>query len=246
MGHEFNSLVLALLQAGGHPPKIAAEAVEQIRALEGEWRFETYFSQSCQNCPEVVQALNAISVLNPHVRHVAIDGAAFPEETAAREIMAVPSVFLNGKPFGQGRMSLEEILQKLDTGASARDAERLNAKAPYDVLIVGGGPAGAAAAIYAARKGIRTGHRRRTVRRPDQRHARHREFDLGRAHRGAQARQGARDAGARPRRRRDERPDRGRPDPRRRPAASPRSSSPTARRSRRARSSSRPARGGGR
>ncbi len=157
MGHEFNSLVLALLQAGGHPPKIAAEAVEQIKALDGDYRFETYFSQSCQNCPEVVQALNAISVLNPRIRHVAIDGAAFPAETAEREIMAVPSVFLNGEPFGQGRMSLEEILAKVDKGASARDAERLNAKAPYEVLIVGGGPAGAAAAIYAARKGIRTG-----------------------------------------------------------------------------------------
>ena len=157
MGHEFNSLVLALLQAGGHPPKIAPEVAEQIRGLEGEFRFETYFSQSCQNCPEVVQALNAISVLNPRVSHVAIDGAAFPAETAEREIMAVPSVFLNGKPFGQGRMSLEEILAKVDSGAGARDAERLNAKAPYEVLIVGGGPAGAAAAIYAARKGIRTG-----------------------------------------------------------------------------------------
>ena len=157
MGHEFNSLVLALLQAGGHPPKIAPETAEQIKDLRGDFRFETYFSQSCQNCPEVVQALNAISVLNPNVRHVAIDGAAFPAETAEREIMAVPSVFLNGKPFGQGRMSLEEIVAKLDSGASARDAERVNAKAPYDVLIVGGGPAGAAAAIYAARKGIRTG-----------------------------------------------------------------------------------------
>ncbi len=157
MGHEFNSLVLALLQAGGHPPKIAPETVERIKGLQGEYQFETYFSQSCQNCPEVVQALNAISVLNPHVRHVAIDGAAFPAETAAREIMAVPSVFLNGQPFGQGRIGLEEILAKLDSGAPARDAERLSARAPYDVLIVGGGPAGAAAAIYAARKGVRTG-----------------------------------------------------------------------------------------
>ncbi len=157
MGHEFNSLVLALLQAGGHPPKIAPETVERITGLEGEYQFETYFSQSCQNCPEVVQALNAISVLNRHVRHVAIDGAAFPAETAAREIMAVPSVFLNGQPFGQGRMGLEEILARLDSGAPARDAERLSARAPYDVLIVGGGPAGAAAAIYAARKGVRTG-----------------------------------------------------------------------------------------
>ena len=157
MGHEFNSLVLAVLQAGGHPPKIAPETVERIKGLEDEYRFETYFSQSCQNCPEVVQALNAICVLNRHVRHVAIDGAAFPAETAAREIMAVPSVFLNGQPFGQGRMGLEEILAKLDSGAAARDAERLSARAPYDVLIVGGGPAGAAAAIYAARKGVRTG-----------------------------------------------------------------------------------------
>jgi alkyl hydroperoxide reductase subunit F len=157
MGHEFNSLVLALLQAGGHPPKITPEAVEQINGLEGEYRFETFFSQSCQNCPEVVQALNAISVLNPRVRHTAIDGAAFPAEATAREVMAVPTIFLNGQPFGQGRMSIEEILAKIDSGASARDAERLNAKAPYDVLIVGGGPAGAAAAIYSARKGIRTG-----------------------------------------------------------------------------------------
>ncbi len=157
MGHEFNSLVLALLQAGGHPPKIAPETVERIKGLEDEYRFETYFSQSCQNCPEVVQALNVLSVLNRHVRHVAIDGAAFPAETETREIMAVPSVFLNGKPFGQGRMSLEEILAKLDSGDAARAAERLNARAPYDVLIVGGGPAGAAAAIYAARKGLRTG-----------------------------------------------------------------------------------------
>lgn len=157
MGHEFTSLVLALLQVGGHPSKAAQETIEQVRALEGDYTFETYFSQSCQNCPDVVQALNLMAVLNPAIKHVAIDGAVFPTEVEAREVMSVPTVFLNGKNFGQGRMSLEEIVSKLDTGAARRDAARLAAKDPFDVLIVGGGPAGAAAAIYAARKGIRTG-----------------------------------------------------------------------------------------
>ncbi|MBS7663246.1 alkyl hydroperoxide reductase subunit F [Pseudomonas lalucatii] len=157
MGHEFTSLVLALLQVGGHPSKLAAEVIEQIQGLEGDFRFESYFSLSCQNCPDVVQALNLMAVLNPSIRHVAIDGALFQDEVEARQIMSVPSIYLNGELFGQGRMDAEQILAKLDTGASARDAEKLNAKAAFDVLVVGGGPAGAAAAIYAARKGIRTG-----------------------------------------------------------------------------------------
>jgi len=157
MGHEFTSLVLALLQVGGYPPKVTAEAIEQARGLQGQFLFETYFSQSCQNCPDVVQALNLLAVLNPNVRHVAIDGALFQEEVEAREVMSVPTVFLNGQPFAAGRMGLEEILARLDTGAEKREAEKIAAKAPFDVLVVGGGPAGAAAAIYAARKGIRTG-----------------------------------------------------------------------------------------
>jgi NADH-dependent peroxiredoxin subunit F len=157
LGHEFTSLVLALLQVGGHPPKLDDDLVEQVRALSGEYRFETYFSLSCQNCPDVVQALNTMSVLNPAIRHVAIDGALFQSEVEAREVMAVPMVYLNGEVFGSGRMGLEEILAKLDTGAAARDAARLQAKDTFDVLVVGGGPAGAAAAIYAARKGIHTG-----------------------------------------------------------------------------------------
>lgn len=157
MGHEFTSLVLALLQTGGYPPKVSADTIEQIKALKGPLKFETYFSLSCQNCPDVVQALNLMAVLNPAIEHVAIEGSAFQAEVERREVMSVPSVFLNGEPFGQGRMGVDEILRKLDTGAGARDVEKLNAKAPYDVLVVGGGPAGAAAAIYAARKGIRTG-----------------------------------------------------------------------------------------
>jgi alkyl hydroperoxide reductase subunit F len=157
MGHEFTSLVLALLQVGGHPSKLEAELIEQVKGVEGQFSFETYFSLSCQNCPDVVQALNLMAVLNPNIRHVAIDGALFQAEVEARQIMSVPSIYLNGELFGQGRMGVEEILAKIDTGASARDADKLNAKAAFDVLVVGGGPAGAAAAIYAARKGIRTG-----------------------------------------------------------------------------------------
>ncbi len=157
MGHEFTSLVLALLQTGGYPPKVDAAVIEQIKALDGEYRFETYFSQSCQSCPDVVQALNLMSVLNPKIQHVAIDGAYFPDEVEAREVMTVPTIFLNGERFGQGRMVIEEIVAKLDTGAEARQAQALEGKDPFEVLVIGGGPAGAAAAIYAARKGIRTG-----------------------------------------------------------------------------------------
>jgi len=162
LGHEFSSLVLALLQAGGHPPKVEPELIEQIRALEpsasqGEFVFETWMSLACHNCPDVVQALNLMAVLNPRVRHVAIDGALFQREGEERQIMAVPMVFLNGQPFGSGRMELAEILAKVDAGAAARDAKKLGAKDAFDMLVVGGGPAGAAAAVYAARKGIRTG-----------------------------------------------------------------------------------------
>ncbi|MEX0739130.1 MAG: alkyl hydroperoxide reductase subunit F [Pseudohongiella sp.] len=157
MGHEFTSLVLALLQTGGHPPKLSDEKVEQIKAIKGEFVFETYFSLSCQNCPDVVQALNLMAVLNPNIRHVAIDGALFQNEVDQRQVMSVPSIYLNGEAFGQGRMGIDEILAKIDTGAVEREAEKINNKEPFDVLIVGGGPAGAAAAIYAARKGIRTG-----------------------------------------------------------------------------------------
>ena len=157
MGHEFTSLVLALLQTGGHPPKVEPEVIEQIRALDGDYKFETFISLSCHNCPDVVQALNLIAVLNPRATSVMIDGAMFQDVVNERQIMAVPTVFLNGEPFGQGRMTIEEIVAKLDVGAEKREAEKISAKEAFDVLVVGGGPAGAAAAIYAARKGIRTG-----------------------------------------------------------------------------------------
>jgi NADH-dependent peroxiredoxin subunit F len=157
MGHEFTSLVLALLQVGGYPPKVEASIIEQIQALDGDLEFETYISLTCQNCPDVVQALNLMAVLNPRVRHTMIDGALFEQEVASHRIMSVPTVLLNGKQFGQGRMGVEEIIAKLDRGAVQREAARMNEAAPYDMLIIGGGPAGASAAVYAARKGIRVG-----------------------------------------------------------------------------------------
>ncbi len=161
LGHEFTSLVLALLWSGGHPPKVEQEVIDQIKALSaadgGDFNFEVYMSLSCHNCPDVVQALSLMAVLNPKVKTTVIEGGAFQDEVKAREIMAVPMVYLNGAVFGSGRMLIEEIVAKLDTGAATRDAAKLSAKDPFDVLIVGGGPAGAAAAVYAARKGIRTG-----------------------------------------------------------------------------------------
>jgi len=157
LGHEFTSLVLAVLHMGGHPPKEEAELLESVKALEGDYRFETFFSLSCQNCPDVIQAINIMAALNPSVSHVAIDGAMFREEVESRKVMAVPAIYLNGEPFGQGRMDLSQIMAKLDTGTIARAAEKIAAKEPFEVLVVGGGPAGAAAAIYSARKGIRTG-----------------------------------------------------------------------------------------
>ena len=157
MGHEFTSLVLALLQVGGHPPKADAALLEQIRAIPGSFRFETFISLSCHNCPDVVQALNLLAVINPNIQSVMIDGALFQQEVESRKIMAVPTVLLNGEAFGQGRMTLEEIVARIDSAAAQRNADKLDAAEPYDVLVVGGGPAGASAAVYAARKGIRTG-----------------------------------------------------------------------------------------
>ena len=157
MGHELTSLVLAVLQVGGHPSTASAELIRRIEELEGTHHFETYFSLTCQNCPDVVQALNLISILNPNITHTAIDGSSFADEVDARKVMAVPTVFRDGEEWGSGRMSLEQIIAALDSGGAERDAAAIAAKDPFDVLVVGGGPAGAAAAIYAARKGIRTG-----------------------------------------------------------------------------------------
>ncbi|RXN72707.1 alkyl hydroperoxide reductase subunit F [Providencia rettgeri] len=157
LGHEFTSLVLALLQIGGHPSKEAQELLEQVKGLEGEFHFETYYSLSCHNCPDVVQALNLMAVLNPNISHTAIDGALFQNEIDERNVMGVPAVFLNGKEFGQGRMTLSEIVSKVDTNSDARAAKSLTERKPFEVLVIGSGPAGASAAIYTARKGIRTG-----------------------------------------------------------------------------------------
>ena len=157
MGHEFTSLVLALLWTGGHPPKVDAEVLEQIKALDDDYKFEVYMSLSCHNCPDVVQAATLMAIYNPKIQTTVVDGGLFQDEVNERQVMAVPMVFMNDALFASGRMTLEEIVGKLDTRSDEREAAKLNAKAPYDVLILGGGPAGAAAAVYAARKGIRVG-----------------------------------------------------------------------------------------
>ena len=149
--------MLALLWTGGHPPKVEQDVIDQIKALDGDFNFEVYMSLTCHNCPDVVQALSLMAILNPKIKTTVIEGGAFQQEVTEREIMAVPMVFMNGSVFGSGRMTIEEIVAKLDTGAAAREAEKISAKEAFDVLVIGGGPAGAAAAVYAARKGIRTG-----------------------------------------------------------------------------------------
>jgi alkyl hydroperoxide reductase subunit F len=157
LGHEFTSLVLALLWTGGHPPKVEADVLDQIKALDADLNLDVYMSLSCHNCPDVVQAATLMTIFNPKINATIVDGGLFQAEVEQRQVMAVPMVFSNGEMFGSGRMSLEEILAKLDTGSASREADKLNAKDPFDVLIIGGGPAGAAAAVYAARKGIRVG-----------------------------------------------------------------------------------------
>ncbi|MFD0913797.1 alkyl hydroperoxide reductase subunit F [Methylophilus luteus] len=157
LGHEFTSLVLALLWTGGHPPKVEQDVLDQIKALDSDLNFEVYMSLSCHNCPDVVQATTLMTVFNPRINVTVIDGGLYQDEVNERNVMAVPATFLNGEMFASGRMLVEEFLAKVDTGAVAKEAEKLNAKASFDVLVVGGGPAGASAAIYAARKGIRTG-----------------------------------------------------------------------------------------
>ncbi|MBY7145073.1 alkyl hydroperoxide reductase subunit F [Virgibacillus sp. NKC19-3] len=154
LGHEFTSLVLALLQISGRAPKADQKLIDQVKNMEGEYHFESYISLTCQNCPDVVQSLNLMSILNPNITHTMIDGAAFKEEAESKNIMAVPTVFLNGESFGNGRMTLEEIIAKM---GNAPDILDFAEKDPFDVLVVGGGPATASAAIYAARKGVRTG-----------------------------------------------------------------------------------------
>jgi len=157
MGHEFTSLIMALLHSGGHPIKLDKEIIEQVRSLEGEFQFETYISLSCQNCPDVVQALNMMAAINPQITNVMIDGSVFSEEVYSRDVLSVPAVYLNGEAFSQGRISISDILKKVDVNAEKNQATMIDNKEAFDLLVIGGGPAGAASAIYSARKGIKTG-----------------------------------------------------------------------------------------
>ncbi|MFC4770806.1 alkyl hydroperoxide reductase subunit F [Enterococcus hermanniensis] len=154
MGHEFTSFILALLQVSGRPPKIDDSSVQQIKQIEQTLHFETYVSLTCHNCPDVVQALNILSVLNPKISHTMIEGGMYQQEVDEKHVMAVPTVFLNNEELASGRLSIEQILAKV---AGPLPADEFETKEVFDVLVVGGGPAGASSAIYAARKGIKTG-----------------------------------------------------------------------------------------
>ena len=128
MGHEFTSLILALLQTSGYAPKVSDEVLASIKALGIQSDFDVFVSLSCHNCPDVVQALNLIAIYNPGTTATMIDGAFFQDEVEERKIMAVPMVFQDGEHIGHGRMTLEEIIAKLDTNSAVKDAEKLNAK----------------------------------------------------------------------------------------------------------------------
>ncbi|PNY20500.1 NADH dehydrogenase [Streptococcus parauberis] len=154
LGHEFTSFVLALLQVSGRPPKIEQELANQIKAIDKELHFETYVSLSCHNCPDIVQAFNIMSVLNPKISHTMIEGGMFQDEVKERGIMAVPTVYLDNQVFSSGRTTVEQLLEKITGPASA---DNFSEKGVYDVLVIGGGPAGNSSAIYAARKGLKTG-----------------------------------------------------------------------------------------
>lgn len=152
LGHEFTSLVLSLLQVSGRALKLDQETIDEVKNLKGKYDFTTYVSLTCHNCPDVVQALNMMSVINPNITHTMVDGAIFKDEVEAKEIMSVPTVYLNNEFFESGRMEVTDILKKLGSTGPV-----LSERPVYDVLVIGGGPAGASAAIYASRKGVKTG-----------------------------------------------------------------------------------------
>lgn len=156
-GTEFNSFVLALLQVGGHPVKADEDIITAIKEIDEPAEFTTYVSLSCMNCPDVVQALNAISIINPLVKHTVVDGGTFGEEFDHLHLQSVPTVVKDGEVFLQGRSTLEQVVTKIVRGMTGLRLKRLNALEPFDVLVIGGGPAGVAAAVYAARKQLRVG-----------------------------------------------------------------------------------------
>lgn len=153
LGHEFASFALAMLQAGGVKPKVDKSTKSRIKGL-GQANFETIVSLSCHNCPDVVQALNIMAILNPEINHTMIDGSMFQDLAEDRDVLAVPAIFKDGDFFEGGKQSIDSILDKL---GSKVDKDDFKDKPVYDSLVIGGGPAAATAAIYAARKGITTG-----------------------------------------------------------------------------------------
>ena len=154
LGHEFSSFALALLQVGGIEPKIDDTTKKRIKAIEDTQNLETIVSLSCHNCPEVVQSFNIMAVLNPNINHTMIEGSMFQDLAEDRDVLAVPAIFKDGEFLEGGKQTMDSLLELI---GSKKSSEDFADKPAFDVLIIGGGPAAATAAVYAARKGVKTG-----------------------------------------------------------------------------------------
>lgn len=156
-GHEFTSLLLAVLNADGQGKNLPDDTIAaRVKALKGQVRLQTYVSLTCTNCPDVVQALNVMSLINPNVSNETIDGGLYQQEITDLNIQGVPSVYVNGELLHVGRGDLGTLLTELeDTVGTSHDETASKVERAYDVLVLGGGPAGAAAAVYSARKGLK-------------------------------------------------------------------------------------------
>ncbi len=154
-GHEFTSLLLAILNSDGKGKNLPDEFIQnRVKSLKGNIHLTTYVSLTCTNCPDIVQALNVMAILNPNIKHEMVDGALFQDEVDALKLQGVPAVFADGELLHVGRGEFGELLSKLEAKYGIEEQNLEKTAKTFDVVVVGGGPAGSAAAIYSARKGL--------------------------------------------------------------------------------------------